>query len=143
MANEERNLTTEDLAAKSSRPREEHPSESREYETAPDSGAEASLSRPEAATHDEGAQPLLPAPESDAFFRRWEEIQTSFVDEPRRSVEQADGLVAELMKRLAETFAERRSSLEERWERGDEVGTEDLRVTLQRYRSFFQRLLSL
>jgi len=74
--------------------------------------------------------------------RRWSDIQTAFVDEPRRSVEQADSLVAEVMKRLAEGFANERGSLEHQWDRGDNVTTEDLRVALQRYRSFFDRLLS-
>jgi hypothetical protein len=64
------------------------------------------------------------------------------VDEPRKAVEQADGLVASAMKRLAEVFAEERSHLEQQWDRGDNVSTEDLRVALQRYRSFFDRLLS-
>ena len=74
--------------------------------------------------------------------KRWSDIQTAFVDEPRRSVEQADSLVAEVMKRLAEGFANERGSLERQWDRGDNVTTEDLRVALQRYRSFFDRLLS-
>ena len=60
----------------------------------------------------------------------------------RRPVEQADSLVAETMKRLAEVFAEERSKLEQQWDRGGDVSTEDLRLTLQRYRSFFTRLLS-
>ena len=64
------------------------------------------------------------------------------MDEPRRSVEQADALVAEVIKRLAETFAEERSKLEGQWGRGDDVSTEDLRVSLRRYRSFFDRLLN-
>ena len=61
---------------------------------------------------------------------------------PGSAVEQADGLVASAMKRLAEVFAEERSRLEQQWDRGDNVSTEDLRIALQRYRSFFQRLLS-
>jgi hypothetical protein len=73
---------------------------------------------------------------------RWKEAQTGFVDEPRKAVEQADALVASAMKRLAEVFAEERSKLEKQWDRGDSVSTEDLRVALQRYRSFFDRLLS-
>ena len=87
--------------------------------------------------------PLLVADETHTFRSRWDSIQTGFVDEPRRSVEQADGLVAEVMKRLAETFAEERSKLEGQWSRGDNVSTEDLRLALQRYRSFFDRLLSM
>jgi hypothetical protein len=74
---------------------------------------------------------------------RWSGVQTAFVDEPRSAVEQADGLVAAAMKRLAEVFAEERSRLEQQWDRGDNVSTEDLRIALQRYRSFFQRLLSI
>jgi len=87
--------------------------------------------------------PLLVSDETHTFRSRWDSIQTSFVDEPRHSVEQADGLVAEVMKRLAETFAEERSKLEGQWSRGDNVSTEDLRLALQRYRSFFDRLLSM
>ena len=62
--------------------------------------------------------------------------------EPRKAVEQADGLVASAMKRLAEVFAEERSKLEQQWDRGDSVSTEDLRLALRRYRSFFERLLA-
>jgi hypothetical protein len=78
----------------------------------------------------------------DSLRTRWKEIQTAFVDEPRKAVEQADGLVASAMKRLAEVFAQERSGLEQQWDRGDSVSTEDLRVALQRYRAFFDRLLS-
>jgi hypothetical protein len=86
---------------------------------------------------------LLPAEQSDRFEQRWHEIQTSFVDEPREAVEQADTLVAELMQELASGFSETRSRLEAQWDdEGGEVSTEDLRVALTRYRSFFNRLLS-
>jgi hypothetical protein len=86
--------------------------------------------------------PLFPNNELESLRMRWKEIQTAFVDEPRKAVEQADGLVASAMKRLAEVFAQERSGLEKQWDRGDNVSTEDLRVALQRYRSFFDRLLS-
>ena len=89
-----------------------------------------------------GSAPLFPNNEFENLRNRWKEIQTAFVDEPRKSVEQADGLVTSAMKRLAEVFAEERSKLEKQWDRGDAVSTEDLRVALQRYRSFFHRLLS-
>jgi hypothetical protein len=69
-------------------------------------------------------------------------VQTGFVDAPRRAVEQADGLVAELMQHLAKTFADERGQLESQWDRGDDVPTDDLRTAFQRYRSFFERLLS-
>jgi hypothetical protein len=87
-------------------------------------------------------EPLLPGELTEDFQRRWEEVQTRFVDEPRGAVEQADGLVAKLMQQLAESFAQERERLEAQWGRGEDISTEDLRVALQRYRSFFQRLLS-
>ena len=85
---------------------------------------------------------LLPREENAEFQGRWEKIQTGFVDEPRQTVEQADELVAQVMKRLAEGFATERERLEGQWGRGEDVSTEDLRITLQRYRGFFQRLLA-
>jgi hypothetical protein len=88
------------------------------------------------------AGPLLSAEATSSFQRRWEEVQTRFVDEPRGAVEDADGLVANLMKQLAEGFAQERERLEAQWDRGEDISTEDLRIALQRYRSFFQRLLS-
>lgn len=86
---------------------------------------------------------LFAANEGGALRKRWLDIQTAFVDEPRKAVEHADSLVAEVMKRLAETFASERAALEHQWDRGDNVTTEDLRVALQRYRTFFDRLLSI
>jgi len=91
---------------------------------------------------DEQAAPLLSPDEVKDFRARWDAIQVGFVDEPRRAVEQADSLVAGAMKRLAETFADERAKLENQWDRGDNVSTEDLRLALRRYRSFFGRLLS-
>lgn len=86
--------------------------------------------------------PLLPDDQTERFTTRWEEIQVSFVDEPRESVAQADALVADLMQRLAAGFSAERERLEGQWDSGDDVSTEDLRVALTRYRSFFDRLLS-
>jgi hypothetical protein len=81
--------------------------------------------------------------EAQNFRGRWNEIQSEFVDEPKRSVEKADQLVAETITRLAEVFAAERDKLEHEWSRGeDRVSTEDLRIALRRYRSFFDRLLS-
>jgi len=86
---------------------------------------------------------LFPENESRDFHKRWTDIQTAFVDEPRQAVERADELVAEVIKRLADSFARERSQLEGQWGRGDNVSTEDLRVALQRYRAFFDRLLNI
>ena len=81
--------------------------------------------------------------DTQAFRSRWDAIQTAFVDDPRRAVQEADQLVAATIKRLAEVFARERTRLEQQWDRGDDVSTEDLRLALQRYRSFFARLLSI
>ena len=89
-----------------------------------------------------GRVALFQSSETERFRSRWHDIQGNFVDEPRHSVEQADELVASVIKRLAEVFADERARLEKDWEKGEDVSTEDLRQALQRYRSFFDRLLS-
>jgi len=85
-------------------------------------------------------RPLLG--DTENYRRRWEAVQTGFVDEPRRAVERADALVAEIIQELSKSFAQERNGLETQWSEGDQVSTEDLRVSLQRYRSFFDRLLT-
>jgi len=110
-----------------------------------DATAEAPVdeSRQEAtAERDDEDTALLPQDQDTEFQGRWESIQVTFVDDPRDAVENADALVAELMQRLADGFAQERERLEGQWSRGEDVSTEDLRVSLQRYRSFFRRLLS-
>jgi hypothetical protein len=87
--------------------------------------------------------PLFSESESEDFRLQWSNLQTGFVDEPRRTVEGADKLVASVMQRLAEGFANERAGLEKQWDGGANVSTEDLRVALQHYRSFFGRLLKL
>jgi hypothetical protein len=91
---------------------------------------------------DKQVVPLFSAEEAKDFRGRWDAIQVNFVDEPRQVVEQADSLVAVAMKRLPEMFAAERARLEGQWDRGDNVSTEDLRLALQLYRSFFGRILS-
>ena len=86
--------------------------------------------------------PIFPSEDTERFRARWMEIQTHFVDEPRRSVEEADELVEKVTERLTSVFSQNREDLERQWTAGDEVSTEDLRRTLQRYRGFFERLLS-
>jgi hypothetical protein len=116
----EQNLSTADFASAKSAPVERQAADRADTKTA-----------------------LFPGTESQTFQTRWSEIQTSFVDEPRRSVEQADSLVAEVMQRLATVFADERSRLEQQWDRGEDTDTEALRQALRRYRSFFDRLLSM
>lgn len=86
--------------------------------------------------------PLFSMQEAADLRERWNALQVGFVDEPRKAVQDADGLVAGAMKRLAEIFADERSRLDQQWDRGGDVSTEDLRLALRRYRSFFGRLLS-
>lgn len=127
---DEENITTADLA----RGKRPEPPEVR--------GPQAVSSGKVVEAPREDGTPLFPENELNDLRTRWKDIQTAFVDEPRKAVEQADGLVASAMKRLAEVFAQERSGLEQQWDRGDNVSTEDLRVALQRYRTFFDRLLS-
>ena len=121
---EERKLSTSDIAAAASAERN------------------APAPVPPAAADDRPAA-LFPVEELNGYRARWSGIQTGFVDEPRKAVEEADALVAALMKRLAEVFADERRQLEAHWEKSDKVSTEDLRIAMQRYRSFFERLLSI
>jgi|KBSSwiStaDraftv2_1062776.scaffolds.fasta_scaffold1519103_1 hypothetical protein len=85
---------------------------------------------------------LLEDGEASDLRARWTACQERFVDEPRDSVKSADELVAEVMKKVASEFASTRKSLEKQWDRGDRVSTEDLRLAMQRYREFFNRLLA-
>ncbi|MFD7493591.1 hypothetical protein ACFV8T_14425 [Streptomyces sp. NPDC059832] len=92
---------------------------------------------------DEGDEPLLGVGrEQEEFRSRWQRIQGDFVDDPREAVSAADTLVAEVMQALARTFSDHKQGLESQWQRGEQVPTEELRVALQRYRSFFNRLLN-
>jgi hypothetical protein len=105
-------------------------------------GGRSSAGAATAPALDEQAAPLFSPEEAKEFRGRWDAIQVNFVDDPRKVVEQADSLVAVTMQRLAEMFAAERTKLEGQWDRGDSVSTEDLRLALRRYRSFFGRLLS-
>jgi hypothetical protein len=92
---------------------------------------------------DDRPMPMFAGAEAAGYRTQWDAIQTGFVDEPRRAVQEADALVALVMQRLSEVFTNERTSLERQWGEGDEISTEDLRVALRRYRSFFERLLAL
>ncbi|MER5217906.1 hypothetical protein ABT063_47275 [Streptomyces sp. NPDC002838] len=144
----ESGLSTEDLA-------EPHgPDAGAEPESRPEASAypgEATASEPAAspaqtepettAAADDQPQ-LLTTEDEEGFRARWQEIQNEFVDDPREAVHAADALVADVMQTLAATFAEHKQDLEKQWNRGEEANTEDLRMALHKYRSFFRRLLS-
>ena len=127
-------LTTADLAAAARPPAEKNirPIRQRREYVEP--------ARPPAA--EEERHPLFPELETARFREEWNAIQIGFVDEPRHSVEKADALVASVIQRLAASFSEEKSRLEGLWDRGEDVSTEDLRLNLRRYRSFFDRLLN-
>lgn len=86
--------------------------------------------------------PLLDPTSSADYQQRWDRLQIDFVDRPRETVAEADELVAEVLQRIAQTFADERSTLEQQWSGDGDPSTEELRVSLQRYRAFFSRLLS-
>jgi hypothetical protein len=128
MSTRDENLTTADLAGRDERPEDEPVTRDTTVE---DDASQARL------------EPLLGGDESGRFRTEWESIQVAFVDDPETSVQRADALVAELMQKLAATFARERETLEGQWASGDAKGdTEELRMALQRYRSFFERLLT-
>jgi len=131
---EELELTTADLASHSIAQKQPNEPKLVKRQASETLNAAAAVSEP---------MPLFTESEMEDFRSQWSNLQTGFVDEPRRAVEDADKLVASVMQRLAEGFAKERSGLEKQWDSGDNVSTEDLRVALQRYRSFFGRLLKL
>ncbi|MFH0522173.1 hypothetical protein ACHBTE_34065 [Streptomyces sp. M41] len=104
--------------------------------------ADDQVTRRQDGAHSEEEAPQLLTPEDEEGFRtRWHDIQNTFVDDPRDAVHNADALVADVMQRLATTFADHKQELEGQWNRGEEANTEDLRQALRHYRSFFNRLL--
>jgi hypothetical protein len=92
---------------------------------------------------DEQLAPLFASDVAGEFRSRWDAVQIGFVDDPKQAVRQADELVAQVMKSLAESFSSERARFESQLEQKDSASTENMRVALRRYRSFFQRLLSL
>jgi len=85
---------------------------------------------------------LFAGGELSGLRSRWDEVQSGFVDDPRDSVQKADGLVSDVVDQLTTGFSKARTQLEERWARGEDASTEDLRLALKRYREFFERLLA-
>jgi len=129
-ATDEKTLTTADFAAAA---------DAQNAEQRPASDNQPA--RP--SSEDEKLAPLFLPDVADDFRARWDAIQISFVDDPKQAVRQADELVAQVMKSLAETFSNARAKFEGNVDEKDTASTENLRVALRRYRSFFQRLLSL
>ena len=142
MESMERHLSTADIAASSEQP-EERVDSAKRHEGAIALGDGQARQPGNGDLRNDQSVPLFSNDSIQGFRSRWTALQTGFVDEPRRSVEQADELVAEVIKDLASTFADERTKLERQWDQGDKVSTEDLRLVLRRYRSFFDRFLSI
>ena len=96
-----------------------------------------------AATAEEELAPLFEADEAKKFRSRWLVIQSKFVDDPSAAVKQADDLVTDVIKSVTMNFSNRRIALEQQWNAQENASTEDLRMAIKRYRSFFDRLLTL
>jgi hypothetical protein len=101
-----------------------------------------SLNRPRLVPAANSTTELFSTADVGDLRQRWGSVQTAFVDEPRWAVQEADKLVCMVVDRFTEGFAKERSVLEKQWDRGEAVSTEDLRIALQRYRAFFDRLLN-
>jgi len=136
--NENERLSTSDIASAGDHVTEERP----ERMTQLDQGRPAATP-PVQEAEQSGPTALFKPEDAEAMRSHWSEAQAAFVDDPRQAVQRADELVAEVIKRLADTFADERSKLEQQWSSGEDVSTEDLRMALQRYRLFFDRLLSI
>jgi len=134
-------LSTADLATAAEDRQARHPTAQEVKRDAREARAEAHH-----AAHtgtEEKLAPLFAPQVCDEFRHRWDQVQFSFVDDPKRAVREGDELVAQVMKSLAQSFSQERAKLEKELGQNDAGSTENLRVALQRYRSFFQRLLSL
>ncbi len=149
---DETNITTAEIANPSLRSQYLQPPAT-DFETAGTGASTNGLEPTPAVVLDQATAPaqnftngqptqLFPDNELNELRARWDKTQIGFVDEPRAAVEQADSLVATVVKRIAEQFAAERADLEHQWDRGTEVSTEDLRQALRKYRSFFDRLLA-
>jgi hypothetical protein len=133
---ETRKLTTADLAA-ASQQRAQTDRSAREEQRQP------RPSDANAAKREEELAALFVPDAANGFRSRWDAVQIGFVDDPARAVREADELVAQVMKSLADSFAGERARFEDEVKQAGNASTETMRVALRRYRSFFQRLLSL
>lgn len=149
---EDDRLTTADIARPATARQARAAAMNREVQPSDDSAGQGPIPLPAATTSgsrvantmtESSAGPLFPEDELHNFRARWDQVQTSFVDEPRQAVEQADSLVANVVKHIAEQFACERDKLEAQWTSGQNINTEDLRQAFKRYRAFFDRLLAI
>jgi hypothetical protein len=105
-----------------------------------DTGVRARPAREEHAAIALPAGPATDAHGSEPSDEQWRRIQSQFVDDPRKAVNDAHELVSGMVQRIVSAFERERGDLEKQWSKGDSVSTEDLRVCLQRYKTFSTRL---
>jgi hypothetical protein len=138
----EKTLTTADLVAATKAPVVEPAQDQNRGQAQPAQQAEMERER-DAANEEDRLVALFTPDAANDFRSRWNDVQIGFVDDPKQAVKKADELVAQVMTSLAQTFSKERAELEGFINGSDRGSTENLRVALRRYRSFFQRLLSL
>ncbi len=134
----EKTLSTADIAAKVERPQEDRLPERAVQERGPERRQQQPMR-----AGDEQLAALFTPEMAGEFRSRWNAVQIGFVDDPKQAVRHADELVAQVMKCLAETFSSERARFEGEMDRADSASTETMRLALRRYRSFFERLLTL
>jgi hypothetical protein len=78
----------------------------------------------------------------DGFRDRWQMIQLRFIDDPRQAAEQAQALVTDVIQGFTDAVSRQRDELN-RWQGAQLDDTEELRVTVRRYRDMLDRLLAL
>src|SRR5215211_6892693 len=137
-AEEERHATATGDSSTST----EYPTEEVRPPTATSDSSAENVGSPNASTDALTEEPLFAEAELSGLRSRWDEVQAGFVDDPRECVQKADRLVSDVVEQLTRGFSEARSRLEEQWARGEGASTEDLRLSLKGYRSFFERLLA-
>lgn len=124
------------------------------------SKAEADLAEREKRVSKLTLRPLIPA-DQDRFLDRWTKVQATFVDDPERSVDYADALLAEVMtargypvsdfdQRAGDISVDHPNVVQQyraghdiavRHSRG-EASTDDLRQALIHYRALFEELVT-
>jgi hypothetical protein len=134
----DKSLATADLAAAA-----QAPAPRREVAREPSEAELVETGKPPVRAEEEQLAALFLPDAAEDFRAQWDAVQISFVDDPKQAVRKADELVAQVMKSLAQSFSNERTKLEGELDQTDKASTENLRVALRRYRSFFQRLLSL
>jgi hypothetical protein len=120
---------------------EERTEERRVNTNRPDEGAS-----PEGRPSPEPSSPMSTALDasSGALEDEWSQAVAEFVDDPRRAVTRAHELVGRALQAMIEDLHAQHSAIEQQWKQAAEsntdLSTETLRVCLQQYRAFAQRI---